>query len=56
MHADDIIDVVIGNRVYLPCLYCYNKCDLITIEECDRLARLPHTVVARYMTLNAATQ
>eukprot|EP00051_Salpingoeca_urceolata_P028226 m.485731 g.485731 ORF g.485731 m.485731 type:complete len:365 (-) comp23943_c0_seq1:63-1157(-) len=43
---DDFVDVVVGNRVYIKCLYCYNKCDLVTIEECDRLARLPRTVVA----------
>eukprot|EP00911_Craspedida_sp_UC1_P000486 UC1_evm1s367 len=44
--SDELIDVIEGNRVYLNCLYCYNKCDLVTIEECDRLARLPNTVVA----------
>lgn len=37
-----------GNRVYLPCLYVYNKCDITTIEECDRLAREPHSVVCRF--------
>eukprot|EP00049_Salpingoeca_infusionum_P009995 m.169765 g.169765 ORF g.169765 m.169765 type:complete len:367 (-) comp14506_c0_seq1:1730-2830(-) len=42
---DEFIDVVVDNRIYLPCLYCYNKCDLVTIEECDRLARLPSSVV-----------
>ena len=44
---DDLIDVVVGNRVYLRCLYCYNKCDLVSIEDCDRNAHLPDTVVAR---------
>ncbi|OZJ02672.1 Developmentally-regulated GTP-binding protein 2, partial [Bifiguratus adelaidae] len=43
--VDDFIDVVLGNRKYLKCVYCYNKIDQITIEEVDRLAREPHTVV-----------
>jgi len=42
---DDLIDVVQGNRVYMPCLYVYNKIDQISLEEVDRLARQPHTVV-----------
>lgn len=42
---DDFIDVLLGTRKYLPCLYCYNKIDSISLEEVDRLARLPHTVV-----------
>ena len=25
---------------------CYNKCDLVSIEECDRLARLPDSMVS----------
>jgi uncharacterized protein len=43
--TDDFIDVVVGNRVYLPCIYVYNKIDQIAIEEVDRLARQPHSVV-----------
>eukprot|EP00037_Helgoeca_nana_P008571 m.76327 g.76327 ORF g.76327 m.76327 type:complete len:365 (+) comp19022_c0_seq1:152-1246(+) len=43
--ADELIDAVLGNRVYLRALYCYNKCDLVSIEECDRLARLPDSLV-----------
>ncbi|KAJ1992960.1 Ribosome-interacting GTPase 2 [Dimargaris cristalligena] len=43
--VDQFIDVVLGNRKYIKCLYCYNKIDEITIEEVDRLARQPHTVV-----------
>lgn len=34
-----------GNRVYLKCLYVYNKIDQLTIEEVDRIARLPHSIV-----------
>ncbi|CAJ0598579.1 unnamed protein product [Cylicocyclus nassatus] len=43
--VDEFIDVIQGNRVYIPCLYVYNKIDQISIEEVDRLARLPHHVV-----------
>eukprot|EP00053_Salpingoeca_punica_P008655 m.77387 g.77387 ORF g.77387 m.77387 type:complete len:365 (+) comp14696_c0_seq1:121-1215(+) len=44
--ADDFIDMVVGKTVYLRCLYCFNKCDLVSLEECERLARMPDTVVA----------
>ncbi|KAJ3398636.1 hypothetical protein HDV05_002395, partial [Chytridiales sp. JEL 0842] len=30
---------------YIRCVYCYNKIDQISLEEIDRLARQPHTVV-----------
>ncbi len=43
--TEEFIDVVVGNRVYLPCIYVYNKIDQISIEEVNRLARQPHTVV-----------
>ncbi len=43
--VDDFIDVVLGNRKYVRCLYCYNKIDAISMEEVDRLAREPETVV-----------
>ena len=43
--VDDFIDVVEGNRQYLPCLYVYNKVDTITLEEVDRLARTPNSIV-----------
>lgn len=42
---DEFIDVVTANRVYLPCVYVYNKIDQIAIEEVDRLARQPNSVV-----------
>lgn len=29
----------------MTCLYVYNKVDQISIEEIDRLARMPHHVV-----------
>uniref|UniRef100_A0A224XSJ5 Putative gtp-binding protein drg1 odn superfamily n=1 Tax=Panstrongylus lignarius TaxID=156445 RepID=A0A224XSJ5_9HEMI len=44
-NADELIDVISANRVHLPCLYVYNKIDQISIEEVDRLARQPHSVV-----------
>ncbi|GAA5952857.1 hypothetical protein JCM8115_002368 [Rhodotorula mucilaginosa] len=43
--SDDLIDTILGNRKYVPCLYVYNKIDSISLEEVDRLAREPHTVV-----------
>ncbi|CAD5123302.1 DgyrCDS11659 [Dimorphilus gyrociliatus] len=43
--AQDFIDVINDNCVYMPCLYVYNKVDQITIEEVDRLARQPNSVV-----------
>ena len=30
--ADDLIDVVEGNRVYIPAIYLLNKIDQISIE------------------------
>ncbi|KAJ3271078.1 Developmentally-regulated GTP-binding protein 2 [Terramyces sp. JEL0728] len=43
--VDQFIDVVLGNRKYIKCIYCYNKIDQISIEEVDRLARQDNTVV-----------
>ncbi|KNC85630.1 developmentally-regulated GTP-binding protein 2 [Sphaeroforma arctica JP610] len=43
--ADDLIDVITGNRIYVPALYVYNKVDQITLEEVERLARMPHSLV-----------
>ena len=31
---DDLIDVIEGNRVYVPCIYILNKIDQISIEVC----------------------
>uniref|UniRef100_A0A8C1M3F7 Developmentally regulated GTP binding protein 2 n=1 Tax=Cyprinus carpio TaxID=7962 RepID=A0A8C1M3F7_CYPCA len=42
---DEFIDVIVGNRVYMPCLYVYNKVDQISIEEVDRLAHRANSVV-----------
>lgn len=43
--VDELVDVVVGNRLYKPCLYFYNKADTITMEEIDQLARNPHSTV-----------
>ena len=42
--ADDLIDIIEGNRVYIPCIYVLNKIDSITIEELDVMYHLPHVV------------
>jgi len=42
--ADDLIDVIEGNRKYVPCLYVLNKIDSISIEELDLLDKVPHYV------------
>eukprot|EP01126_Amoeba_proteus_P019840 TRINITY_DN2030_c0_g2_i13.p1 TRINITY_DN2030_c0_g2~~TRINITY_DN2030_c0_g2_i13.p1 ORF type:complete len:299 (+),score=47.16 TRINITY_DN2030_c0_g2_i13:349-1245(+) len=42
--SDDLIDVIEGNRVYIPCLYVLNKIDTITIEELNILYRMPNVV------------
>lgn len=40
--ADDLIDVIEGNRKYIPCVYAINKIDQITLEELQLLDKLPH--------------
>jgi len=42
--ADQLIDVLEGNRVYMPCIYVMNKIDQITVEELDIIDRIPHNV------------
>lgn len=42
--AEDLIDVIEGNRVYVPCIYVMNKIDSITIAELDIVAEIPHQV------------
>jgi len=42
--ADQLIDVIEGNRVYTPALYILNKIDQITIEELDILNQMPNVV------------
>jgi len=42
--AEELIDVIEGNRVYAKCIYVMNKIDTITIAELDIVAQLPHQV------------
>lgn len=42
--VDQFIDVVEGNRAYLPVLYVFNKIDSLTIEELDILDQMPNHV------------
>ncbi|KAK6268251.1 hypothetical protein QUC31_012411 [Theobroma cacao] len=43
--VDDLIDVIEGNRKYIKCVYVYNKIDVIGIDDVDKLARQPNSVV-----------
>jgi len=42
--ADDLVDVIEGNRVYVPAIYVLNKIDAISIEELDLIYKIPHSV------------
>lgn len=42
--TDQFIDVIEGNRSYIPVLYVFNKIDAITIEELDILDQMPNYV------------
>ncbi len=42
--ADDLIDIIEGNRIYVPAIYVLNKIDSISIEELDIIYRIPHSV------------
>lgn len=41
---DDVIDILEGNRRYLPCIYILNKVDAISMEELQILDMIPHFV------------
>ncbi|KAI5454518.1 GTP-binding protein rbg1 [Naganishia albida] len=41
---EDLIDVIEGNRVYIPAIFVLNKIDAISIEELDLLYKIPHSV------------
>ncbi|KIY46196.1 developmentally regulated GTP-binding protein, partial [Fistulina hepatica ATCC 64428] len=43
--TDEFIDVLIGTRKYIPCLYVCNKIDAISLERVDQIAREPNSVV-----------
>lgn len=42
--VDDLIDIIEGSRIYVPCLYVLNKIDQITTQELDIIDRCPHYV------------
>ncbi|KNE73291.1 developmentally-regulated GTP-binding protein 1 [Allomyces macrogynus ATCC 38327] len=42
--VDDLIDVIEGNRIYIPPIYVLNKIDQLSIEELDIVYRIPHAV------------
>nr|GAT54042.1 predicted protein [Mycena chlorophos] len=42
--ADDLVDVIEGNRIYIPAIYVLNKIDAISIEELDLLYKIPMSV------------
>merc|ERR1712086_747167 len=42
--VDELIDVIEGNRVYVPAIYVLNKIDQISIEELDIIYKVPHCV------------
>lgn len=43
---DDFIDVLNEKHIrYVRCVYVYNKIDSVSLEEVDRIAREPYTVV-----------
>ena len=42
--VDELIDVIEGNRVYMPAIYVLNKIDQLTIPELDVLDKIPHYV------------
>jgi len=47
--ADDLIDVIEGSRIYMPCIYVVNKIDQITLEELEILDKLPHYCPVRWL-------
>ncbi|KAL7424751.1 GTP-binding protein rbg1 [Cryptotrichosporon argae] len=50
---EDFIDVVEGNRMYIPAIYVLNKIDAISIEEIDLLYKIPNSVpISSKMWLN----
>jgi len=43
--VDDLIDAIEGNRRYMRCIYCYNKIDIISIEEVNELVKCEENAV-----------
>lgn len=44
VNVDEFIDVMEGNRIYIPALYVLNKIDQISIQELDIIYKIPHSV------------
>jgi len=43
---EQLIDCINAkHRAYIPCLYVYNKIDQLVLEEVNRIAHLPSTLV-----------
>jgi len=42
--VDDLIDVIEGSRMYIPCIYVLNKIDKVSMEELQILCEHPHFV------------
>ena len=52
----NLIDVIEGNRVYMPCLYVLNKIDQISIEELDILAEVCPVFLPLYSSWSTASR
>jgi developmentally-regulated GTP-binding protein 1 len=51
--VDELIDVIEGNRAYIPCLYVLNKIDGVTVEELDIMSRIPnHCPISAHLEWN----
>lgn len=44
VQVDDLVDVIEGNRIYIPALYILNKIDQITLEELEVIDRMENYV------------
>lgn len=42
--TEELIDVLEGNRRYVPCIYILNKVDAISMEELKIYEKMPHYV------------
>ncbi|KAJ3342930.1 GTP-binding protein [Gonapodya sp. JEL0774] len=42
--VDEFIDVIEGNRIYIPCIYVLNKIDQISVQELDVIYKIPHAI------------
>nr|WCZ58566.1 developmentally-regulated GTP-binding DRG-1 [Andalucia godoyi] len=43
--VDELIDIIEGNRIYIPCLYVFNKIDEVSYEELQLLSKIPNSVM-----------